>query len=788
MLGKRFNSEKITDNKKAKIDLNGSDNDNDEPVPPAPVSPPTVGTPVTVSASPLSASPLSMTRRYGALTTLLKKRGPTTPTPRSVIVRQRTYQRSTEDADGTLRQESWTDVVDRCIAHQKWLWARAQADPSDRARFKGMSRAAVDAIQLPADQTAELEMLRQLVVEGYASFSGRTLFLGGTPVSRTSESSMFNCSFVVAETRYDIVDIFWLLLNGCGVGFRPRIGTLHGFPAQIPETEVVRSKRDRIGGNPRTLETFEHGDDGKVTWRIILGDSAEAWAKSVGKLLALERRVDKVIIDFGQIRPAGTILRRYGWRCSGDAAIAAAYPKIIQILNNRVDALLTEIDILDIVNLLGTVLSSRRSAQICLQPYGGDHWETFATAKKDHWKHHPHRSQSNNSLIFRKKPSQEELEHVFALIADGGGSEPGFVNGESAQRRAPFFQGLNPCAEILLGNKSFCNLVEINLVAFVYDGVLQEQALHECITLLARANYRQTCVDLNDGILQESWHKNNHFLRLCGVGLTGITAVEHLLPPTALTRLKQTAIGAANAQATALELPLPKNVCTVKPSGSISKIMGRVEWGEIPEGVHQPYGRYIFNNIQFGAHDPLVASLRDAGYHVFDNPYEGHLPAADRGKIIRIPVEYKTGKFRRVAGVGRLHDDGTHHKDSLEYNEESALHQLERYRRVNSSYVGSAYEGHNTSITVSYSSEEVPAMITWLRAHWDEYIAVSFLLRQDPSKTAKDLGYPYLPQELASEEAFRAYVAALKPLAAVVVDSTEQLLEAECAGGACPTR
>lgn len=729
--------------------------------------------------------PTSSRRFYGALQSLLKKRGPTKPTSRSLIVRQRTYQRSTTQPDGELVQETWEQVVDRCIAHQKWLWARAQSDRADHGRFRGMSRAQVDRLKLPQEQIEELEQLRELVLQGYASFSGRTLFLGGTEVSRTSESSMYNCSFIVTETRYDIVDVFWLLLNGCGVGFRPRAGTLHGFPSQIPEVEVIRSTRSTVDGCPLTIETFEYESD-RVIWRIRLGDSAEAWAKSIGKLLALERPVDKVILDFGQIRPAGSILRRYGWRCSGDAAIANAYPKIIEILNNRVDALLTEIDILDIVNLLGTVLSSRRSAQICLLPYGGDHWEDFATAKKNHWAHHPHRSQSNNSLIFRKRPSQEELDHIFYLMADAGGSEPGFVNGEAAQRRAPFFQGLNPCAEILLGNKSFCNLVEINLVAFVHDGVLQEQALHECINLLARANYRQTCVDLNDGILQESWHKNNHFLRLCGVGLTGITAVEHLLPPSAMTRLKQTAIGAANGMALSLGLPKPKNVCTVKPSGSISKIMGRHEWGEIPEGVHQPYGRYIFNNIQFGAHDPLVGALRRANYHVFDNPYESHLPPADRGKIIRIPVEYTTGKFARVSGVERKHDDGTVHLETLEYNVETAVAQLERYRRVNNSYVGAQYEGHNTSITVSYSPEEVPAIKNWLLNHWDQYIGVSFLLRQDPSKTAADLGYPYLPQELVSEEVFRKYKERIQPLTDVTLDSTIRPTEADCPGGACP--
>ena len=35
--------------------------------------------------------------------------------------------------------------------------------------------------------------------------------------------------------------------------------------------------------------------------------------------------------------------------------------------------------------------------------------------------------------------------------------------------------------------------------------------------------------------------------------------------------------------------------------------MGTEEWGEVPEGIHMPLGRYIFNNITYSKHDPLVA-------------------------------------------------------------------------------------------------------------------------------------------------------------------------------------
>ena len=72
-------------------------------------------------------------------------------------------------------------------------------------------------------------------------------------------------------------------------------------------------------------------------------------------------------------------------------------------------------------------------------------------------------------------------------------------------------------SEILLGNKSFCNLSEIDVSKF--NG-MSEEYMESVVKTIARANYRQTCVNLDDGVLQRSWHELNEFLRLTGIGLT----------------------------------------------------------------------------------------------------------------------------------------------------------------------------------------------------------------------------------------------------------------------------
>jgi adenosylcobalamin-dependent ribonucleoside-triphosphate reductase len=454
---------------------------------------------------------------------------------RSKLLTRRTYNRPLDDK-GT-KFETWEQTVDRVIGHQQWLWSRADES------FDGDS------------SWLELQELRQLMLEHKVLMSGRTLWLGGTEVAKRREASQFNCSFTNAETVYDIVDILWLLMQGCGVGFRPVVGQLTGFKKRINDVEIIRSTRTNKSGQQDNSESY---DPSTGVWTITIGDSAEAWAKSIGKLVAHKFPASKLILDFSQIRPAGERLKGYGWISSGDASLVKAYTAIVDLLNKRTDSLLTRIDILDLVNWLGTVLSSRRSAEIALFEYGEAEWEEFAIAKKDWWIDNVQRAQSNNSLLFKQKPTRKELSDIFSLMVESGGSEPGFINGQTAAKRAPWFKGVNPCAEILLGNKSFCNLTEVDVAKFRGDSSGLRRAIH----LAARANYRQTCVNLLDGILQEAWHLNNEFLRLCGVGITGIVRRPDLQSYD-YAELQRTATAGAYSMADELGLPRPKNITTI---------------------------------------------------------------------------------------------------------------------------------------------------------------------------------------------------------------------------------
>jgi ribonucleoside-triphosphate reductase len=121
--------------------------------------------------------------------------------------------------------------------------------------------------------------------------------------------------------------------------------------------------------------------------------------------------------------------------------------------------------------------------------------------------------------------------------------------------------------------------------------------------------------------------------------------------------------------------------------------------------------------------------------------------------------------------------------DGKEVNLESAVTQLERYKLLQTSW-----NQQNTSVTISYDPSEISQIISWLLDNWDCYVGVSFIYRTDPTKTAKDLGYLYLPQEVVDERTYKDYAAQLGQVLLDGANSFDEIVDAECATGACPIR
>ncbi len=639
---------------------------------------------------------------------------------RAEVIARRTYHRPIDMQDLSKGFESWDGVIDRVLGHQRWLWERQQDRP------------------LSVEQQAEIDRLGFFMRARAGLLAGRTLWLGGTSKSKTRESCMFNCCFTNVETVSDVVDLFWLLLQGCGPGHHAIPGCLFGFPSYIPTLTIIPSTATGKTGFDKNIETYE----GQV-WKIVVGDSAEAWAKLIGKLLAGKYNGCKeLVIDCTYIRPAGLRLDGYGWISHGYEPLIFAVKEIFKVLNGNL-GMLSYGNIHDICNLLGTVLSTRRSSQIALLGCDEENLIDFCLFKKDMDKGPWWRSQSNNTVEFGDLSGEWDsnlLTTVFDLMKKSGGSEPGIRNRSAALRRAPWQKGTNPCAEILLPNKGFCNLVEINVAHPLFSNSF---LLAEAVYLFARANYRQTCVNLKDGVLQDAWDENNRNLRLCGVGLTGLASRPDLTPFD-YAHLRSVARSGVDSMASELGLKPAALVTTVKPSGTLSKVM------DCTEGFHHPLGQYLFNRVAFGPHDPLLPLLRDAGYTV-----EPH-PISKESFLAVLPVAYPVPPTI-----------------------ETALEQLERYKLLMDNWCD-----HNVSCTIYYEDGELDEVMAWLRMNWDSYVAVSFLPRSTDQST-----YAYLPQTVVSKETYDAYVSALRPIhfnGTGILDTEDE--GPACAGGHCPVR
>lgn len=174
-------------------------------------------------------------------------------------------------------------------------------------------------------------------------------------------------------------------------------------------------------------------------------------------------------------------------------------------------------------------------------------------------------------------------------------------------------------------------------------------------------------------------------------------------------------------------------------------------------------GKYILNNIGFSVHDPLVPILKEAGYRVFEKPGETETI------LVTLPATYDGVEFSDFNGTP--------------VNTDSAIDQLEVYKKYQESWTD-----QNTSVTISYDPSEVDGIVDWLIQNWDCYVGVSFIFRNDPTKTAEDLGYKYLPQEVVTKEVYEGYVSGLSEVDLDSGNSHEELDEEGCAGGVCPIR
>ena len=602
--------------------------------------------------------------------------------------------------------------------------------------------------------------------------SGRTLWVGGTPVAEKYPMANYNCAFTIIDDFSAYHDLFYLLMVGSGVGVRVLQSDADQLPEVRSDLEILHKSYD--AKTPEDRLEFTDLAFTRDTVTMSIGDSKEGWAQALQHYFdILTNReyaaLKKIIVVYDSIRPKGERLRNFGGTASGYGSMMAMLDKIHKVIqaagqrSKQVWTQLKPIDLLDIANIIGENVVSggvRRTSEIGLIDADD---ETCIQAKSQLYRNHggrweidksiAHRQMSNNSIYYREKPTREKLHWHMQQMRYSG--EPGWINEEAGRKRRENFNGCNPCGEILLDSHGLCNLTTVNVMAFVHDGTLDKDGLLEAQRLSARAGYRMTCRKLE----LHRWNLVQQRDRLIGCSLTGwqdmvnATNMSRDQQAALLDEMRETVHQAAQEIAARLGSSAPLLATTLKPEGTLSLLP------TVSSGVHYSHAPYYIRRVRISASDPLCRVCEELGYPVL--PEVGQDPEDPTTKVIEFPVKAPGGRVK--ADV-------------------SAIEQLENYKLFMTHYVD-----HNCSITVHVRDEEWEKVEQWVWDNWDDVVALSFL-------SFDDSFYELLPYEAIDQAEYDRRKAAMRPFNPSLLSRYEQeeseldLGLSDCSSGACPIR
>ncbi len=583
--------------------------------------------------------------------------------------------------------------------------------------------------KLTADMIATI---KAAMLDKRAFGSMRMLAMAGAAFNR-SNLVQYNCAAMPIDRLDCLHDLLILGMSGVGVTYSVE----RRFTEKLP---VVR------------------GYNG-VTLRHTVADSTEGWARGLD--FVIRRLFDGygVILDYSQIRPAGTPLRTKGGRASGPEPLQDAVGYIIDIIRYARGRKLTPLEWSDICCWIGeaTVQGGvRRTALMAL--FDADDSEML-NAKRGAWwvdRLTAVRRNANFSQVICDLISRAEFMSAVDEMLTGNG-EPGFFNRSvaHARRLAGTVAGssrckklarehamINPCGEALLSPFGLCNLS----VAVARAGDTEDD-LCDAVTVAAILGALQTNATYFPSLKIPAWRENAELFRQAGVCLTGIADCEAARDPGVLQRLQATARQTLDAWAARLDIPRPLSATSVKPAGNTALFTNS------SPGINARHYPYALRRVTLKRSDPVVKLLAAQ-----DVPLEQS--AYNVGEVYAVfPIKAPAGAL-----IG---------------SEMSAIEQMELYLTVLQNYSDQA-----VSNTITFQDGEEEGIKAWLWEHREEVVSMTFL---------KDDGeqYPQMIIEQISAEEYEKRAAAFpdvdwSQLAALeVADYTEGSQELGCSGGVC---
>ncbi len=629
----------------------------------------------------------------------------------SEFVYLRTYARWIETEN---RRETWIETVDRYVDFMK-------ENLGEKLSNK------------------EYSEIREAILNHEVMPSMRLLQFAGK-AARTTNVCAYNCSFIAPEKLQDFGEVMYVCMCGTGVGFSVESKNIQKFP----QIEVQTGEK---------LPTHEIADS-KEGWCEALTLGIKAWF--AGK---------DIEFDYSKLRPAGARLKTFGGKSSGPEPLRNLLDFTRAKVIKRQGRRLTNLDAHDILCKIGEVVVSggvRRSAMISLSDL--DDADMRDAKKGQFYYTDPQRSMSNNSAVYDYRPSNMEFMDEWIALMKSGSGERGIFNRGGLLKTLPERRinllaeeglikndrlvgiiGTNPCAEIILQSKQFCNLSEI--VARAGDD--EENLMRKMRLATIIGTYQSTLT--NFSYLSRGWKKNCENERLLGVSITGQWDCRQVRQPEMLQKLRAEAVRVNKVYAKRFEMNPSSCITCVKPSGTVSQTV------DCSSGMHPRHSRYYIRRIRISATDSLYRMLRDQG--VPCHPEVGQHEDNATTFVFDFPVKAPRGAIVKA--------------------DLTANQQLEHWRMVKLNYTE-----HNPSVTITVGEEEWISVANWVYENWEIIGGLSFLPRDNHI-------YRLAPYEIIDKERYEELDEQMKfidfsQLARYeLVDETEVKAELACAGGAC---
>ena len=515
--------------------------------------------------------------------------------------------------------------------------------------------------------------------------SMRCLMTAG-PALKKENTAGYNCSYVKVDNQRSFDEILYVLMNGTGVGFSVE----EEYTTQLPVIPDELYDTDTV---------------------IVVADSKLGWAKAFKELISLLYGGHVPKWDVSKVRPAGAPLKTFGGRASGPEPLVDLFNFTINTFRNATGRKLKQIECHDIVCKTAEIVvvgGVRRSALISLSDLN-DREMRFAKSGQ-WWEQNVQRALANNSVNYKEKPDVGTFMREWLSLYDSKSGERGIYNSMSAKRNVERLNGryrdgsgdyirrripredfgTNPCSEIILRSREFCNLSEVVIRRNDTRESLKAKVKHATIL----GTFQSTLTDFK--YLSREWKRNCDEERLLGVSLTGImdnplTNGSKGKLDELLEELRDVAYETNCEWADKLGVPRSAAITCVKPSGTVSQLV------DSASGIHARHNPFYIRTVRADNKDPLCKLMQEMGF-----PNEPDVTKPDHTTVFSFPMKSPNGAVCRT--------------------DMTAMEQLDLWK----TYAESWCE-HKPSVTISVKEDEWVDVAAWVYENFDSISGISFL-------------------------------------------------------------